>query len=99
MIIWGNNLILLIFLIAIYGMVVNRENSLQLIISLEIYFISLITNFILFTNILNSLSFSIISLIIIIFAAIESAIALVIIINFYKIRGSIKLNNLINTKF
>nr|YP_009568366.1 NADH dehydrogenase subunit 4L [Orbilia oligospora]YP_009574388.1 NADH dehydrogenase subunit 4L [Arthrobotrys musiformis]QBL01998.1 NADH dehydrogenase subunit 4L [Orbilia oligospora]QBM31506.1 NADH dehydrogenase subunit 4L [Arthrobotrys musiformis]QBM31580.1 NADH dehydrogenase subunit 4L [Arthrobotrys musiformis]QBM31656.1 NADH dehydrogenase subunit 4L [Arthrobotrys musiformis]QID02748.1 NADH dehydrogenase subunit 4L [Orbilia oligospora] len=83
------NLSLLLFLVGIFGFVLNRKNIILMIISIEIMLLS-ITYLIL----INSLNFDDIigqtfAAYIIAIAGAESAIGLGILVAFYRMRGSI----------
>ena len=87
-----NKLGLFLFLIGIYGFILNKRNLILMLISLEMMLLG-VTLMIL----LNSLSLddslgSIYSLYIIIIAGAESAIGLAIFVAFYRLRGTIRLN-------
>ena len=98
MLFWVTYLLFFIFILGIYGLIINRSNLIQMLISLEILLLSLLLNFsiIVLLNI-NILSL-IISLLITVIAASESALGLIIIVLFYKIRGSISSKTLTNLK-
>ena len=80
---------LFLFLIGIYGFILNKKNLILMIISIELMLLA-VTLLILF----NSLSFDdligqIYALYIIAIAGAESAIGLAILVAFYRLRGSI----------
>lgn len=79
----------LLFLIGIYGLILNRKNLILMIISIELMLLA-VTLLIL----LNSLNFDdltgqIYALYIIAIAGAESAIGLAILVAFYRLRGTI----------
>ncbi|RKP11774.1 NADH-ubiquinone oxidoreductase chain 4L/K [Piptocephalis cylindrospora] len=80
---------LFLFLIGIYGFILNKKNLILMIISIELMLLA-VTLIILF----NSLNFDdligqIFALYIIAIAGAESAIGLAILVAFYRLRGSI----------
>lgn len=80
---------LFLFLIGIYGFILNKKNLILMIISIELMLLA-VTLIIL----LNSLNFDdligqIFALYIIAIAGAESAIGLAILVAFYRLRGSI----------
>jgi NADH-ubiquinone oxidoreductase chain 4L len=80
---------LFLFLIAIYGLILNKKNLILMLISIEIMLLA-VTLLIL----LNSLNFDdlfgqIYALYIIAMAGSEAAIGLSILVAFYRLRGSI----------
>lgn len=87
------NLSLILFIIGILGFTLNRKNILVMIFSIEILLLS-ITLLIL----VSSLNFDDVlgqtyAIYVILLAAAESAIGLGIIVAYYRLRGSISLNN------
>lgn len=87
-----------IFVLGFYGLLINRSNLIQILISLEILLLCMLLNF--STSILysESIHFLITSILITVIAASESALGLILIIYFYKLRGSISLKTLITLK-
>ena len=83
--------ILIVFCIAIIGIIINRSKILLMLISIEILLLSLSLYFILLS--MNNLSMEgqAVIIYIITIAAVESAIGLSILVTFYKIKGSITL--------
>ena len=83
------NLSLILFLIGILGFVLNRRNIILMLISIEIMLLAIT-----FLILLGSLSFDDIlgqtyAIYIISIAGAESAIALGILVAFYRLRGSV----------
>ena len=98
MILWSYFSFIFIFILGVYSLISNRVNLIQTLISFEILLLSLLLNFTLISIIQNSVSMLIISILITVIAASESALGLTIIIYFYKLRGSISPSNLILLK-
>ena len=83
------NLSLTLFLICIFGFVLNRKNIILMLISIEIMLLAIT-----FLILLTSLNFDdilgqIYSIYIIAIAGAESAIGLGILVAFYRLRGSV----------
>jgi NADH-ubiquinone oxidoreductase chain 4L len=83
------NLSILLFLIGIFGFVLNRKNIILMIISIEIMLLAIT-----YSILMSSLSFDDIlgqtfAIYIIAIAGAESAIGLGILVAFYRLRGTI----------
>jgi NADH-ubiquinone oxidoreductase chain 4L len=83
------NLSLMLFLIGIFGFVLNRKNIILMLISIEIMLLAIT-----FLILVNSFSFDdilgqVYAIYIIAIAGAESAIGLGILVAFYRLRGSI----------
>ena len=83
---------LLIFAIGFSGIMIHRRSILFILISLELILLSLSLNFVLFSVYFDDLYGQLFSLFILTVAAAESAVGLAIIIDYYRIRGSISTN-------
>ena len=83
-----------IFFISILGIIFNIRNVLITLMCIELVLLSLNLNFILFSVYLDDFYGQIFSLFILTLAASESAIGLAIIIIYYRLRGSIAINQL-----
>jgi NADH-ubiquinone oxidoreductase chain 4L len=82
---------LFLFMIGIYGIILNRKNYILMLISLEILLLA-VTLLIITQSIYNDDIFGqIYGLYIIAIAGAESAIGLSILVAFYRLRGSIAL--------
>ena len=87
------NLSLILFLIGILGFVLNRRNIILMLISIEIMLLSIT-----FLILVISLSFDdvlgqTLSIYVIAIAGAESAIGLGLLVAFYRLRGSIAIEN------
>jgi len=85
------NLSILLFLIGIFGFVLNRKNIILMIISIEIMLLAIT-----YSILMSSLSFDDIlgqtfAIYIIAIAGAESAIGLGILVAFYRLRGTISI--------
>ena len=84
-----------LFLFSTVGIIFNNRNILITIMCIELVLLSLNLNFIIFSTYLDDLYGQLFSLFILTVAASESAIGLAIIIIYYRIRGSISMNQLV----
>ena len=87
------NLSIILFLIGILGFVLNRKNIILMLISIEIMLLSIT-----FLILLSSVNFDdvlgqTLSVYIIAIAGAESAIGLGLLVAFYRLRGSIAIEN------
>lgn len=82
---------LIIFWISILGVVLNRSNTLLILVCIELMLLSIILTIVICTLKHYSILGQTFALYIATVAAVESAIGLSILIGFYKIRGSISL--------
>jgi NADH-quinone oxidoreductase subunit K len=82
-------LALIIFVLGIFGIVVNRKNIIILLMSIELMLLSI--NFFLITvsSIFDNLQGQLFALYILVVAAAESAIGLSILVAYYRVRGTI----------
>ena len=80
---------ILLFFIGLVGMIINRRNILIILMCIEIVLLSVNLNFIIFSVYFDDLYGQLFSLFILTIAAAESAIGLAIIIIYYRLRGSI----------
>ncbi|CAM9118167.1 unnamed protein product [Choristocarpus tenellus] len=87
------SLTVLIFLIGVSGVVLNRTNLLSVLISLELALLSVSLNFIIFSIYLDDIIGQVFALFILCIAACESSIGLAIILVYYRVRGSIRIDH------
>jgi NADH-quinone oxidoreductase subunit K len=80
---------LILFVLGVFGIVVNRKNIIILLMSIELMLLSI--NFFLITtaSILDNLQGQLFALYILVVAAAESAIGLSILVAYYRVRGTI----------
>ncbi len=81
-----------IFMIGVCGVVLNRTNILAILMSLEIALFAISLNFLIFSVYLDDMIGQIFALFILTIAACESSIGLAIILVYYRVRGSIRLD-------
>ena len=81
-----------VFFMSLLGIVLNRRSILITIMCIELLLLSLNLNFIIFSIYLDDMYGQLFSLFILTVAASESAIGLAIIIVYFRVRGSIAIN-------
>lgn len=82
------------FLIGLSGIYLNRKNILILLMSIELMLLAINTSFILFSILLDDVIGQIFALFILTIAAAESSIGLAILVVYYRVKGSIKIENI-----
>ena len=82
---------IIIFCISLLGIIINRSNTLLVLVCFELMLLSIILVISIYHIILNLILGQVVALYIATIAAVESAIGLSILIGFYKLRGSISL--------
>ncbi len=80
----------LLFLLGIWGIFLNRKNILIMVMSIELMLLSVNILFIFFSIALDDLLGQIVSLFILTVAAGESAIGLALLVIYYRVRGTIR---------
>lgn len=88
----------LLFLIGIWGILLNRKNLILILISLEIILLAVNINFLVFSVTIDDLVGELFSIYILTVAAAESAIGLAILVAFYKLRNNINIETMTNLK-
>ena len=78
-----------LFLISLFGMILNQRNILIMLMSLEMIFLSISFNLIYSSLYLDDISGQIFAILILTVAAGESSIGLAILVIYYRIRHSI----------
>ena len=82
----------LLFVIGVGGVVLNRTNIVVVLMSLELALLSVSLNFIIFSVCLSDLIGQIFAIFILIVAACESSVGLAIILVYFRVRGSIRID-------
>nr|YP_011008325.1 NADH dehydrogenase subunit 4L [Scytothamnus australis]WBP70296.1 NADH dehydrogenase subunit 4L [Scytothamnus australis] len=82
----------LMFVIGVGGVVFNRTNIVVILMSLELSLLAVSLNFIIFSVCLDDLIGQIFAIFILIIAACESSVGLAIILVYFRVRGSIRLD-------
>ena len=80
-----------LFCIGLFGIILNRQNIIIILMSIELLLLSINLNFLYFSFFLDDIIGQIFSLVILSIAASESAIGLAILILFFKISGNISI--------
>ena len=83
-----------LFVIGIFGIIMNRQNLILILLSIELMLLSINLNFLFFTVQLDDLMGEVFSLFILTVAAAESAIGIAIIIVFFRLRGTLAINQI-----
>lgn len=87
-----------LFLVGIFGIILNRRSVLLILMCIELVLLSVNLNFIILSIYLDDFYGQIFSLFILTIAAAESAIGLAILILYYRIRGKILINQVATLK-
>ena len=83
-----------LFLFGIWGLILNRKNIIIILISIELILLAVNLNFIVLSVYIDDLVGQVFSLFILTVAAAESAVGLAIVVIYYRVRGSILIENL-----
>tara|TARA_B110001450_G_scaffold205997_1_gene196035 strand:- start:384 stop:791 length:408 start_codon:yes stop_codon:yes gene_type:complete len=83
-----------LFLLGVLGIILNRKNIILILIAIELILLAVNLNFIVFSVFLDDLLGQVFSLLILTIAAAESAVGLAIVVIYYRVRGSILIENL-----
>ena len=91
-----NNFILnfILFNIGFFGIILNRQSLIIILISIELILLSINLNYLFFSVYLDDMLGEVFSLIVLAIAAAESAIGLAIIVVFLKNRSTIAINKI-----
>jgi NADH-quinone oxidoreductase subunit K len=84
----------ILFLIGISGIILNRKNIIIMLMSVELMLLSINLNFIIYSAYLDDVMGQVFALLILTVAAAESAIGLAILVVYYRVRGSISVENI-----
>ena len=79
----------MLFVIGIFGLFLNRKNVIILLMSIELMLLSVNINLVAFTSYMNDLVGQVFTLFVLTVAAAEAAIGLAILVSFFRIRGTI----------
>ena len=78
-----------LFVIGIFGLFLNRKNIIILLMSIELMLLSVNINLVAFSSFMNDLVGQVFTLFVLTVAAAEAAIGLAILVSFFRIRGTI----------
>lgn len=84
-------IIFFLFCLGLFGIILNRQNIIIILMSIELLLLAINLNFIYFSVFIDDIIGQIFSLYILTVAAAESAIGLAIMIIFFKIYGNISI--------
>ena len=79
----------MLFGIGIFGLFLNRKNVIILLMSIELMLLSVNINLVAFSSYMNDLVGQVFTLFVLTVAAAEAAIGLAILVSFFRIRGTI----------
>ena len=83
------NVAITLYLLGIWGIVLNRKNIIILLMSIELMLLSISLNFVTFSVFLDDLVGQVFALFVLTVAAAESAIGLAILVAYYRVRNTI----------
>jgi NADH-quinone oxidoreductase subunit K len=83
-----------LFCLGLFGIILNRQSLIIILMSIELTLLSINLNFIIFSLYLDDVMGELFALLILTVAASESAIGLAIIIIFFRNRGTISINKI-----
>ena len=83
-----------LFLIGLSGIILNRKNIIVMLMSVELMLLAVNLNFIIYSVYLDDIMGQVFALVILTVAAAEAAIGLAILVVYYRVRGSISVENI-----
>jgi len=83
-----------LFLIGLSGIILNRKNIIVMLMSVELMLLAVNLNFIIYSVYLDDIMGQIFALLVLTVAAAEAAIGLAILVVYYRVRGSISVENI-----
>ena len=84
----------IIFLLGIVGIFLNRKNVIVILMSIELILLAVNINLVAFSTYANETTGQIFTFFILTVAAAEAAIGLAIIVSYYRIKGSIRIEDI-----
>ena len=84
----------MLFLISILGIINQRNNIILIMISVELLFLAVNVNFIVFSVYLDDMLGQVFSLFVLTVAASESAISLAVLVVYYRLRNTVHIDSL-----
>ena len=84
----------IIFLLGIVGIFLNRKNVIVILMSIELILLAVNINLVAFSTYANEITGQIFTFFILTVAAAEAAIGLAIIVSYYRIKGSIRIEDI-----
>ena len=83
-----------LFLIGLSGIILNRKNIIVMLMSVELMLLAVNLNFFIYSVYLDDIMGQVFALLILTVAAAEAAIGLAILVVYYRVRGSISVENI-----
>ena len=87
-----------LFVVGIFGIFLNRKNVIVILMSIELMLLAVNINFVAFSSFLGDLVGQVFSLFIMTVAAAEAAIGLAILVCFFRVRGTIAVEEINSMK-
>jgi NADH-quinone oxidoreductase subunit K len=84
----------ILYILGLSGIFLNRKNIIVMLMSIELMLLAINLNFIVFSCYLGDRLGSIFALFVLTVAAAESSIGLAILVVFYRVQGTIAVNNI-----
>jgi NADH-quinone oxidoreductase subunit K len=78
-----------LFVIGIFGIFLNRKNVIVILMSIELMLLAVNINFVAFSSYLHDLTGQVFTMFVLTVAAAEAAIGLAILVSFFRVRGTI----------
>jgi len=88
----------LLFVIGVCGIFLNRKNVIVILMSIELMLLAVNINFVAFSAHLGNITGQIFALLVLTVAAAEAAIGLAILVVFYRLKGSIAVEDVSTMK-
>jgi NADH-quinone oxidoreductase subunit K len=83
----------ILFTIGIFGIFLNRKNVIIILMSIELMLLAVNINLVAFSAFLNDMVGQVFALLVLTVAAAEAAIGLAILVTFFRVRGSIHVDD------
>ena len=83
-----------IFFLGVIGIFLNRKNVIVILMSIELILLAVNINLVSFSSYTNEITGQIFTLFILTVAAAEAAIGLAIIVSYYRIKGTIRIEDI-----
>ena len=87
-----------LFVVGIFGIFLNRKNVIVILMSIELMLLAVNINFVAFSSFLGDLVGQVFSLFLLTVAAAEAAIGLAILVCFFRVRGTIAVEEINSMK-
>lgn len=88
----------ILFTLGVFGIFLNRKNVIVILMSIELMLLAVNINFVAFSAYLDNLTGQVFSMFILTVAAAEAAIGLAILVTFFRIKGSIAVDEISSMK-